>query len=234
MGGALIEFSDDRRQSHGRRTYDRFNLAAMRGVVHDVVNSISAIGGLIESVLGDDGIPTGARRRLSLVHREHEHLTALLEQFLDETRTGSLRPVDVRDVVESVAALAAGTTAARVTVLDGPDVTVTTDPVAVWRTLHNVVGNAVRAAGPRGWVEIVVTRDRDTLRIDVVDSGPGFGSAGPGRECLGLELVGVLLAGVGGRASLVEGTGPRTRVRVEIPVAGPPASDRGPGKALGP
>lgn len=224
-----IDFSADRRRSHGRRSYDRFNPATMRGLVHDVVNSVSAVALLIESVLDSDEISMSARRRLALAHREHQRLVTFLEQFLDRTRAVSLRPVDVREVAESLAALAATTTSARVTVPHGTDITVTTDAVALWRTLHNLVGNAVRAAGPRGHVEIIIAREGATLRIDVTDSGPGFGAAGQGRESLGLELVGSLLARVGGRATLIVDDGVETRVRVEIPIADPgPADPRRP------
>jgi signal transduction histidine kinase len=218
---AHISFPTDRRRSYGRRSYDRFNLASMRGFVHDVVNSVSAVTALLETVLYSGSLSSSARRRLFLAHREQRRLIVFLEQFLDDTRAMSLCPVDVREVVESVAALVAATTSARLTVPDGPDIAVSTDAVVLWRTLHNLVGNAVRAAGPRGHVEVIIARDCDTLRIDVVDSGPGFGAAEPGRESLGLELVGALLAKVQGRATFVEGSGTGTRVRVEIRLAVP-------------
>lgn len=211
------ELSSDRRQSHGRRATDQFNLAVMRGVVHDVANAVGANEGLIASVLDADGIPPSARRRLSLVHREQQRILAFLGSFLDENRTVAVRPVEVRELVESVAALVAGTTSARVTVADGPDVTATIDAVALWRTLHNLVGNAVRAAGPQGHVEIVVAREGEIVRIDIIDSGPGFGSAPLGRASLGLEVVAALLAAHGGTVTLVQGTGPGTRIRVELP-----------------
>jgi signal transduction histidine kinase len=214
--------STDRRRGYGRRATDQFNPVAMRGVVHDVANAVGANEGLIASVLEGEDLPPTARRRLRLVHREHQRLLAFLGSFLDENRAVAVRPVEVREIVESVAAMAAGTTAARVTVADGPDVTATTDPVALWRALHNLVGNAVRAAGPRGHVEIVVAREGDTVWIDVVDSGPGFGSAPPGREFLGLELVAGLLATHRGSATLVQDTGPGTRVRVQLPTGCPP------------
>lgn len=215
------ELSADRRRSHGRRAVDQFNLTAMRGVVHDVANAVGANEGLIAGVLAGDDVSPSARRRLSLVHGEQQRLLAFLGSFLDENRAAAVRAVEVREIVDSVAALEASTTTGRVTVADGPDVVATTDPVALWRTLHNLVSNAVRAAGPRGHVEIVLTRDADTVRIDVVDSGPGFGAAPGGRECLGLELVTSLMSAHGGRATLVQGAGPATRVRVELPTARP-------------
>ena len=221
------QLSADRRRGYGRRDTDQFNLAAMRGVVHDVANAVGANEALIASVLGGADIPPSPRRRLRLVHREQQRLLALLGSFLDENRGAAVRSVEVREIVESVAAVAAGTTAARVTVADGPDVTATTDAVALWRTLHNLVGNGVRAAGSRGHVEIAVARDGDTVCIDVIDSGPGFGSGPPGREFLGLELVTALLTTHGGSAALMQDAGPDTRVRVKLPAAGSPDHEPG-------
>jgi signal transduction histidine kinase len=64
-----------------------------------------------------------------------------------------------------------------------------TDRLAFWRTLRNMIGNAVRAAGPRGRVGVGVASATDWAIIQVDDDGPGFGSVEPGMESLGLEIV---------------------------------------------
>ncbi len=64
-----------------------------------------------------------------------------------------------------------------------------TDRLAFWRTLRNMIGNAVRAAGPRGRVGVGVASAAGWAIIQVDDDGPGFGSVEPGMESLGLEIV---------------------------------------------
>jgi signal transduction histidine kinase len=74
--------------------------------------------------------------------------------------------------------------------------------VALWRLLANLVGNAVRAAGPDGQVRLGVHGD-PVPHIDVHDTGPGFGLGPPGEAGLGLSTS-RLLAGRCGAVLAIE------------------------------
>jgi signal transduction histidine kinase len=63
------------------------------------------------------------------------------------------------------------------------------DRLAFWRALRNIIGNAVRAAGPAGRVDVRVENVDGWAIVQVDDDGPGFGSGVSGTDSLGLEIV---------------------------------------------
>lgn len=62
---------------------------------------------------------------------------------------------------------------------DGPDVTITCDPLAVEQIVVNLLNNAMDVArdAPDRWVRVRVGRRADAAVITVVDSGPGVAPA---------------------------------------------------------
>jgi signal transduction histidine kinase len=85
------------------------------------------------------------------------------------------------------------------------------DPVLLRRALSNVLGNAVRAAGPAGTVSVEIQRCDDAVMVAVEDSGPGFGEI-PSGAGLGLTAVARNITKYGGRieySSGVHGSGAR-------------------------
>lgn len=72
------------------------------------------------------------------------------------------------------------------------------DPVAVRRAVRNLIDNAVRAAGPRGRVEVAVRAADGEVGVEVADDGPGFGHVAT-QEGLGLASVRDLVRQLRGR-----------------------------------
>jgi len=80
----------------------------------------------------------------------------------------------------------------------GEDLTVTVDPDQLEQLVINLVKNAVDAAGPGGEVAVRWAAKADTLRLEVLDSGPGlsgtdnlfvpFFTTKPGGTGIGLVL----------------------------------------------
>jgi signal transduction histidine kinase len=93
------------------------------------------------------------------------------------------------------------------------------DPLAFWRAIRNVVGNAVEAAGPEGTVAVRVSTIDGHAIVDVDDDGPGFDASQPTVTSLGLGIVDELVASWGGELEIRRGRLGGCRVRLRVPVA---------------
>jgi signal transduction histidine kinase len=91
------------------------------------------------------------------------------------------------------------------------------DRLALWRALRNIVGNAIRAAGPTGHVALTVERSGSWATVQVDDDGPGFGAAAPGAASMGLDIVYESVAACGGRLEIFRSTRGGCGVRVGMP-----------------
>jgi nitrogen fixation/metabolism regulation signal transduction histidine kinase len=104
------------------------------------------------------------------------------------------KPVRLRALVERAATI---DTRKTVTV-DGEDVNISVDPDQLEQLIINLVKNAVDAAGARGTVGVRWMTNENTLRLEVLDSGPGlsgtdnlfvpFFTTKPGGTGIGLVL----------------------------------------------
>jgi signal transduction histidine kinase len=100
---------------------------------------------------------------------------------------------------------------------------VRTDRLACWRALRNLVGNAVRSAGPAGRVRVGVVGDGRWTVAVVDDDGPGFGEASPGSQSLGLGIAHGFAAVWDGHLEIHRGNlgGCRARLRLRAAAPGP-------------
>jgi signal transduction histidine kinase len=106
------------------------------------------------------------------------------------------------------------------------ELTVFTDPLAFWRVLRNVVENAVRAAGPSGTVRVRISVEGGGAVTHVEDDGPGFSTAPPRPDSLGLEIVQDLASGWGGGLEIRRSRLGGGSVRLRIPIAPPTGQQR--------
>lgn len=121
----------------------------------------------------DDGEPLGvALRQLQLVENQ-------LRRFLDLGKSLSLKrePIDLaQQLDEAIALLRPQCRHAGIDLRwDKPRdvVPLFGDADQLSQLFVNVVGNAIEAAGPEGWVEVVLSAEDGQATIDVRDSGPG-------------------------------------------------------------
>lgn len=114
---------------------------------------------------------------------ESRRLSQLANDLLVLARdatTGTSAPREPTVVAELFAAavsyLASRAARAEVTVqVDAPaDLVADIDPASVRRLVDNVLDNAIRATPPGGTIVVRAAADRDRLRIEVRDTGPGF------------------------------------------------------------
>jgi signal transduction histidine kinase len=87
-------------------------------------------------------------------------------------------------------------------------------PLAFWRALRNVVGNAVRAAGSTGRIEVTIKHEAEWVVVQVDDDGPGFGALPAGSGSLGLGILQRLVTAWGGYLEIGRGALGGCRVRL--------------------
>lgn len=198
-----------------------------RGLFHDLEHGVTTVSYLIEAVCGDPGLPAEANVRLRRAIRQLSQLRDVLDEWVSEgdsdraavDRASGDRPAElvrVRELLDDVAAAAAAEHGVVARVRPGAEANLVISPTLLWRVLSNVVGNAARAAGPGGHVELRVRRRNATI-IEVIDDGPGFGNGPPGRAALGLTVVTALLASCGGWLEVRDGPTGGARVGLVFP-----------------
>lgn len=136
------------------------------------------------------------------------------------------KTVRLRSLVERAAAI---DTRMRVTV-EGEDAEIAVDPDQLEQLIINLVKNAVDAAGVDGTVSVRWSRDAGSLRLEVLDSGPGlsgtdnlfvpFFTTKPGGTGIGLVLCRQIAEAHDGTLSLENREEARGCVaRLELPVS---------------
>lgn len=197
----------------------------LREACHDMKQPLACVFALAAAALAEPDLPRSAADRLEQIVEQVRWLRDMIEQFLH----GDHHPGD-RVRLLDLAILAGETAAAERLVYDGQigftrpsePVLAWGDPVDIRRIIANLLGNATRAAGSPGRVQINVRNEQQTALLSIDDSGPGFGRI-PERHGLGLQSV----ARSTGRCegSVQYGSSPLggVRVRLCLPMAFGPA-----------
>lgn len=126
--------------------------------------------------------------------------------------------VDVGEAVAAVWEPEAAVRACSLRLVRESQVWAWTDPVALGRSVRNLLDNAIRAAGDEGEVEVRVTAGHGTVVIEVGDSGPGFGLIRP-QERLGLLTVRRYASEQNGRLLIERSQLGGALMRLVLPVA---------------
>lgn len=177
--------------------YRGTGLPGVQGLLHDLGHDLATLAFLVAGVRADDELSPDTRHRVNLIERETSRLLRLVR---DGVRYGLTPPeIAVRTLLAELVEVADARGSTTVTLRPGPPILLAVDRNLLWRMVTNLVGNAVRAAGPDGVVEVSVTRpDEGTVEVRVADDGPGFGHAPDGWASLGLRVVHQLAAISGG------------------------------------
>ena len=153
---------------------------------HELRTPLAAVKAVVETL--EDGAledPLVARDFLRRIGAEVDHMTALVQQFLDLSRleTGrahlDLQPLDLRTVLpEAVNRLRpqAERQGVRLAMSLPPDLPIVlADRAGLHEIILNLVGNALKFA-PRGEVELGARAAGPFVEIRVRDNGPGIGA----------------------------------------------------------
>ncbi|HST09173.1 MAG TPA: ATP-binding protein, partial [Terriglobales bacterium] len=152
-----------------------------RGVAHEVKNPINAIVlhlHLLQNKLQQ--MDPGTRRHVDIIGSEIHRLDRVVQILVDFTRPRDLKleEVDLRRVLEEVAALAAPEAdqhaVAIVRHLPAEPLTVKADLDFMKQAILNVVINGVQAMSTGGQLTISARRDEGMVVIEVQDTGAGI------------------------------------------------------------
>jgi len=233
---------------------------------HELRTPMNAILGFAQVLEMDDALPPRQRGFVQEVRRAGAHLLELINELLDLSRIESgrlavtIEPVDLDGVIEQSLGLVAPLAAAR-------DIALTRDAAAVAppvlgdatrlrQILVNLLGNAIKYNRRGGQVALVCERrDATTVRVAVVDDGPGIApervdrlfqpferlgaEAGPVEGTgIGLALSRHLAEAMGGRMGVQTEPGRGATFWIDMPLGEAPAgeapSETGAGRNAGP
>jgi signal transduction histidine kinase len=154
------------------------------GMSHEFRTPLTAILGYSELILDRASNETDIAAHSQAVARAARHLLSMVDNILDQARLDdgnvllSQGPVNVRDLVDDLAAIMAPLAAARFIafgayVASAVPQAIVTDVVRLRQVLLNLLGNAVKFT-ERGEVRLEVDWHGGALQAAVIDTGPGI------------------------------------------------------------
>jgi signal transduction histidine kinase len=162
---------------------DRVRRDLVANVSHELRTPITALQAVLENLV--DGVEPPDPETLHTMLVQVERLGRLVQQLLDLSRLESggvpldRRPFDVAPMLEHAireTRLHAGTIELTTTV-DPPDLALDADAERLHQVVANLVENAVRHSPPDGVVAVMARGVGDSVRIEVLDDGPGIPAA---------------------------------------------------------
>jgi len=165
---------------------DRMKDDFISTVTHELRTPLTSIRSFSEILLDEAELPVEERMRfLSIVVKEAERLTRLINQVLDmakiESGNAEWHPalLDLREVIEESLAATSSLFAEKQVALvrELPDglPPVLADRDRLMQVMLNLLANAVKFCDAKaGRVEVSLRRDADALRVSVRDNGPGI------------------------------------------------------------
>ncbi|MGH3188240.1 MAG: sensor histidine kinase [Streptosporangiaceae bacterium] len=177
---------------------------------------VAAVLALAVMALADPDVGEETRALLEQIITQTEWLADIIGQWLDtaDPPAPRSRVTNLTRVVNEAAAAERLTWHGELTVAwPAEPVYSPVSRVNFRRMVANLLGNAIRAAGPSGRVSIKIERRDGHALIVIEDSGPGFG---PVQEGFGLGLSSVARSVVACRGRLECVHGPRRGARVHL------------------
>jgi PAS domain S-box-containing protein len=223
--GVVVLFHDTTQQRDVRRKVEDFNgrlRQAMAETNHRVKNNLQVLAALVDLQANDSdgGLSSSAKQKLGL----HIRTLAHIHDFLtEEAKTSEgLSFVSADETLAKLIPMVQATVASRLVSFTGDTVRLDTKQSSSLALIVNeLVSNALKHG--KGAVDVVLTREGDAARVEVIDDGKGFPEGfDPQRSANnGLELVVALVkTDLAGKVEFATGTNGGGCVTVRFPTAG--------------
>ncbi len=150
---------------------------------HEIRTPLNGVLGMAQA-MARDALPAPQRERLGVIRQAGETLLTLLNDLLDLSRIEAGR-LELEDGVVDIGAVAEAAHSTFTTLAAEKDVSLDLavaeeargtwrgDPTRVRQILYNLVSNAVKFTS-RGSVRIAISREGESLILQVADTGPGI------------------------------------------------------------
>ncbi len=233
---------------------ERLRGALLASVSHDLRTPLAAMIGAATSLSAFEA-QLGREDRAALLETilaESQRLDRYIQNLLDMTRLGHGTLTLHRDWIGADEIVGATVERARrcfpsvrVDVRAEPSLPLLyVHPALIEQALFNVVENAAKFSQPGGTIDIALSREAETVHIDVIDRGPGIpesererifdrfysvarGDRGGEGTGLGLAICQGMLGAHGGRIDALDGPeGVGTRMRLTLPLIDQPPAER--------
>ena len=150
------------------------------GLAHEIQNPLAGIKGALEIVASRASPGSPEAEFADIGGKELARLETLVREFLMYARPHdpALRPTQVRELAERVAALLRPEAEKKTVVLvveqTSSNLTLNLDPEQMTQVILNVVLNAIQASPPGARVQVRASTEPGWAQIDVIDEGPGI------------------------------------------------------------
>jgi signal transduction histidine kinase len=150
------------------------------GIVHDVKNPLAAIQGMAEMLRMDPNLSNETRQDIGMIHNSAINATKIVTDLLKFARQAppELKSQDLREAVYAALYLNRYLIhkANVKLIVDLPDTPIiaTYDAVQVEQVLINLIQNAMQAMPQGGHLKVVLTKENETAKIILIDTGVGI------------------------------------------------------------
>ena len=165
---------------------DRARRQLLADVSHELMTPLTAIRGYAETLGLPQFLPSSqeGQRAVKVIHEEGERIERLVRDLLDLARfeaggiSLALENVDVDELFERVSERHAQPAQAKGVVIETDvsedDIRLIGDPHRLEQALQNLASNALRHTPPGGRIRLGASRDADTVKLTVADTGVGI------------------------------------------------------------
>jgi signal transduction histidine kinase len=159
----------------------RDNLTQM--IVHDLRSPLTGICGTYELLaLETDKLPSAIQKMVELSRGSLDQILAMINSLLDVSKieAGELQlhrcDCDLVDLTREAVDLLAGVRGNRQVLIEpeSESLFLSVDRDLISRVLQNLLGNALKFTKPGGEIRVHLARQNDSVRVSVIDNGPGI------------------------------------------------------------